>query len=295
MPTGSPDGLPDVGRDAGREPAHRLHSPEVGDGAARGDPQVNDALLSEPRHELGARAHRPQHADPPAESSDPFVTCAGVGGDHAARHDATGAQHPRHLGDRRSGRGEAVQPGEGDDQVDRPVVQRQRRRRRPGRGTTWSATPRLRAAASVLVEHRLRDVGGEVGHALPWAQATKSDTAAARYVEHYRARRQPADLGHGVVQQRQVAAHDQPPAEAAEPRVLDRPVVDAGPQRVVRPGADGRPHHSLTRRGPASAASREVRRTRRRARRRSAGPGGRAGSPPARSPWTGRRSAGRAP
>ena len=191
-------------------------------------------------------------------------------------------------------RGEAVQAGEGDDHVDRTVVERQRLDvRQPRHHLVGDAAPP--GCGDRAVEHRLRDVGGEVGQALPGSQAPQSDTAAARDVEHHRARGQPADLGHGVVQQRQVAAHDQPPAEAAEPRVLDRPVVDAGPQRVVGPGTDGSPHHALTRPGPASAASREVRRTRRRAVRRSAGPGGRAGSPPARSPWTGRRSAGRAP
>src|SRR5205085_7510111 len=87
------------------------------------------------------------------------------------------------------------------------------------------------------VEHRLGDVRGDVPDPLPGAQAPEGGAATHRYVEHRGARRLPADLRRGRVEPPQVAADARAPQDASERGVLDAPVVDGGPERVVAPPA----------------------------------------------------------
>ncbi len=86
----------------------------------------------------------------------------------------------------------------------------------------------------------------------PWpgAQPAQRDPAAARDVQHPRAGGLPADLLGRGVQPAQVALHPDPPHRTAHPWVLDGPVVEARPQRVVAPAAEsGEPHAGSSRRG----------------------------------------------
>ena len=145
---------------------------------------IGHALLTEPRHHLGARAHRPEQARPPARAAYGFVAQTRVAGQHAAGDHAPGAQHARHLGDCPARGGEAVQTGEGDHQVHRAVRERQGADvGHPRHDLVGDAA--LAGGGHGAVQHRLGDVGGEIGDALPGPQAAQRDPAATRDIEDH--------------------------------------------------------------------------------------------------------------
>ena len=67
----------------------------------------------------------PSRPAAPADPAQRLVAPAGVVEQRAAGEHPAGAQHPGHLGDGAPRVGEAVQPGEGDDQVELAVGERQ--------------------------------------------------------------------------------------------------------------------------------------------------------------------------
>ena len=162
----------------------------------------------------------------------------GVVEQRAAGQHPAGLEHPHHLDHRPRRVGEAVQPGERDDQVERAVLERQVADVGEPRPHLVGHTTPL-GGAHRPVEHGLGDVGGDVLHALAGLQPAQRDAAAARDVEHPRSGRLPADLGRGVVAAAAGRSGCRPAtSQAAAPPVLDRPVVEVRPERVVVPAAE---------------------------------------------------------
>ena len=100
---------------------------------------------------------------------------------------------------------EAVEPGEADDEIELAIVELQL----VDVGDHRLDLVLYAAFAGGLhrpVEHRLRDVSGDVADTLIGAQAAECDPTSARDVQHRSARRHLADLVGGGMQLAQIGA-----------------------------------------------------------------------------------------
>ena len=248
---------------------------EVAEPAVEGELDVAAAVLPQPGDRLGRGAHRPEDAGPRADAAQQLVARAGVGEQRAPRQRGAGGEHAHHLGDGTARVGEAVDAGQGDDEVERRIGERKGAHvGRDGGDLVGDAEPgRGRARPA---EHRRRDVGGDVVDPLTGTQAAEGDARPGRHVEDPGTAREGADLVGRLAQEGQVAAGAGPPGRAADAVVLHEPRVDVGPQRVLVPATQpGEPHVSrpirwASRGARGCAASAPARRTRRRGRPRAA-------------------------
>ena len=230
----SSDGFP--GR-PGKPAALRLPPAEVPDRPGQLEGDLLEAGLGEPGVDVGAAGAGAEQAGEAADLAHGQVAQAGVGQQRAAGQDTAGVQHPGHLEDGAVRVGEAVQAGEGDDEVELTVGER----KVPHVGEhrlDLGHDVALASDAHGAVQHRLGDVRGDVPDPLAGPQASQRHPTAGRDVEHRRARGLATDLRGGGVQPAQVAADPGLPQRPAGLRVLDGPVVELPPQRVVAPATE---------------------------------------------------------
>ncbi len=121
---------------------------EVADPTTALERRLGDALGGQPAHDLVAGAAGSEQPGEPAGAADRLVLDAAVVEQRAAGDDPARPQHPHHLHHRTRRVGEAVQAGERDHRSNESSSNG----RSPTsaiRGSTWSSTPRSRAASEV--------------------------------------------------------------------------------------------------------------------------------------------------
>ena len=144
-----------------------------------------------------------------------------------------------------------MQPGEADDQIELVVGELQGVDVGNDRLDLVldAALPRRLPRS---VQHRWRDVRGDVTNALTWAKTAERHPAAARDVQHRGTRRLLTDLIGGAVQLAEIAAEAQFPDRSPDPWMLDGPVVEMCPRGVLVPWAKlRRPRKSGNAHGPS--------------------------------------------
>lgn len=138
-----------------------------------------------------------------------------------------------------AGTWEAVQPGEADDEIELVIVELQGVDVGNDRLDLVLDTA-LPRRFPYPVQHRWRYVRGDVTNALARAKTPERHPTAAGDVQHRGSRRLLTNLFGGPMEFAEVAAEAQFPDRSPDPWMLDRPIVEVGPRRVLVPGTKSR-------------------------------------------------------